>query len=39
MPFKDTRSVIICANLVEGMQRKISVKLFLIWVSGSGEDV
>ena len=32
-------SVTICAILVEGIMRNNSVKLFLIWVSGSGGDV
>ena len=31
------RSGTICANVVEGIMRKNSVKLYLIWTSGSGE--
>ena len=30
-------SRIICANLVDGIKRNNSVKLFLIWTSGSGD--
>ena len=33
------RSETICAILIEGIKRNNSVKLFRIWVSGSGEDV
>ena len=33
------RSVTICAISVESIQRNNSVKLFLIWVIGSGGDV
>ena len=29
----------LCAISVEGIMRNISVKFFLIWASGSGEDV
>ena len=29
----------ICAIMVEGIMRNNSVKLFLIWASGSGGDV
>ena len=33
------RSGIICAFFVEGIKRNDSVKLLLIWTSGSGGDV
>ena len=33
------RSGTICAILVEGIMRNNSLKLFPIWVSGSGGDV
>ena len=39
--FKDIsyqQSATICAILVEGIKRNISVKLFLICASGSGRD-
>ena len=32
-------SVTVCAILVESTMRNTSVKLFLIWVSGSAADV
>ena len=33
------RNLTLCASLVEGIKRNTPVKLFEIWVSGSGEDV
>ena len=41
MSFKDISYLpfFICAILVEGIMRNISVKLFSIWTGGSGENV
>ena len=33
------RSGTICANLAKGIMRNNSVKLFLVWTSGSGDVV
>ena len=39
MPTLFQWSKTVCAILVEGIMRNISVKLFKIWTSGSGENV